>query len=60
MGQILFKKSLILMKNHEITNKDIKGVKSLKKYKRGFAIRIWKMMNLQSKTDDFTKYDKFS
>ena len=31
MGPILLKKSLILMKNHKITNKNIKGVNSLKK-----------------------------
>ena len=60
MGPILLKKSLILMENHKITNKHIKGVKSLKTYKRGFAIRTWKMINLQSKTDDFFKNDKFS
>ena len=55
MGPILLEKSLILMKNHEINNKNIKGVKSLKIYKRGFAIRTWKMINLLSKTDDFIK-----
>ena len=30
---------LILMKSHKIVNKNIKGIKSIKKYKRGFAIR---------------------
>ena len=30
-----------------------------KKYKSGFAIRTWKIMNLLSKTDDFIKSDKF-
>ena len=30
MGQILLKRSLILMKNHKIINKNIKGVKSEK------------------------------
>ena len=30
MGPILFKESLVLMKNHKIVNKDIKGVKSEK------------------------------
>ena len=60
MGPILLKKSLILMKKHKIINKNIKGVKSLKKYKRGFAIRTWKMINLLSKTDDFVKNDKFA
>ena len=57
MGLILLKKSLILMKNRKITNKDIKGVQSLsnKKYKRGFAIRTWKIINLLSRTDDFIK-----
>ena len=55
MGPILLKKSLILMKNHEITNENIKGVKSLKKYKRGFAIRTWIIMNLLNKTYDFIK-----
>ena len=29
-GTILFKKSLVLMKNHKIVNKNIKGVKSEK------------------------------
>ena len=48
------------MKNHKITNKKLKGVKSLKKYKRGFAIKTWKIINLLSKTDDFIKNDKFS
>ncbi len=44
------------MENHKITNKNIKGVKSLKKkYKRGFAITTWKIINLLSKTDDFIK-----
>ena len=60
MGPILLKKSLILMKSHKITNKNIKGVKSLKTYKRGFAIRTWKVINLLSKTNDFMKNDKFS
>ena len=48
------------MKNHKIINKRVKNVKSLKKYKHGFAIRTWKMINLFSKTDDFIKKDKFS
>ena len=61
MGPSLLNKSLILMENHKITNQNIKGVKSLKEeYKRGFAIRTWKMRNLLSKTDDFMKNDKFS
>ena len=46
--------------NHKITNKNIKGVKSLKKYKRGFAIRTWKIIDLLSKTDDLIKNEKFS
>ena len=46
--------------NHENTNKNLKGVKSLKKYKHGFAIRTWKMINLLSKTDAFIKNDKFA
>ena len=60
MGPILLKNSLILLKNHELTNENIKGVKSLRKYKRGFAIRTWKMINSFSKTDDFIKNDKFA
>ena len=41
MGPILFKRSLVLLKNYEMVNKNIKGVKSEKiKVKRGFAIRI--------------------
>ena len=55
MGPILLKKSLILMRTHNITDKNIKCVKSLKKYKRGFAIRTWKMINLLSQTDDFIR-----
>ena len=37
----------------------IKDVKSLKKYKRCFAIRTWKSINLLSKTVDFVKNNKF-
>ena len=59
MGPILLKKQLILMnKKHKITNKNIKGVKSQKRYKRGFAIRTWKIINLLSKTDDFINSEK--
>ena len=43
------------MKNHKIVSKNIKGIKSQKKYKRGFAIRTWNMINLLSKADDFIK-----
>ena len=59
MGPILLKKSLILMKSHKVINRNIKDVKSLKRYKRGFPIRTWKMINLLNKTNDFIKYDKF-
>ena len=45
---------LAIHKNDKFVNKDIKGVKSLNKYKHGFAIRTWKK-NLLSKTDDFIK-----
>ena len=33
---------------------------SIKKYKRGFAIRTWKIINLLSKTNDFTKNDEIA
>ena len=36
MGPILLRKSLILIKNHKIVNKDIKGVKSEK-----IEIKTW-------------------
>ena len=49
------------MRNHRIINKNIKGIKSIKrKYKRGFAIRTWELINLLNKTDDFIKNYKFS
>ena len=57
---MLLKKIIDFDENHKITNKNIKGVKSKKTYKRGFAIRTWKMINLLSKTNDFIKKDKFS
>ena len=45
------------MKNHKIINKHIKFVNLwiLKSKKRGLAIRICKLVNLLSKTDDFIK-----
>ena len=55
MGPIFHKKSLILMQKNKIINENIKGVKSLAKYKPGFAIRTWKIIKLLNKTNDFMK-----
>ena len=60
MGPILLKRTLILMKNHKIMNKDIKGVKSEKiKIKTWFGDKDLFSVNLLSKTDDFTNTHKF-
>ena len=42
----ILKKILILIKKHEIGNKHIQGIKSMKKYKRGFAIRTCLLLTL--------------
>ena len=55
-GKILFKRSLILMKNHKITNENIKHVKFEKlKIKTWFCDKDLSSVNLFSKTHDFIK-----
>ena len=56
IGPILFNKSLILMKNHKIANKNIEGVKSGKrKVKMWFCDKDLSSVSLLSETYDFTK-----
>ena len=56
MGPSLLKKSLILMKNDKIVNKNIKGVKSEKiKVKTWSGDKDLSSVNLLSKTHNFIK-----
>ena len=57
---LLFKKSLIVMKNNKIVNKNIKGVISEKlKVKTWFCDKDLSSVNVLSKPHDFTKSYKF-
>ena len=60
----IFQKTNNVDENHKIINKNIKIVNleilKEKAWFGGLAIRICKLINLLSKTDDFIKNDKFS